>query len=97
MSRTKEVGTVGSHFDDFLKQDGTYEDINSRAIKRVLALQLQEAMQAEGLTKVTMAKRLKTSRSQLDRILDPDNDGVTLSLLARTAKILGRSLHIELR
>ena len=92
-----ENGKVGSSFEDFLKAQGTYETTVDQAIKRVLAYQLKEAMDAQGISKVDMAKRLETSRSQLDRILDPTNESVTLGLLARTAQVLGRKLHLELQ
>ena len=92
-----EKGTVGSAFDDFLKQHGDYDATNEQAVKRVLAFQLAEAMQAQGITKVEMAKRLATSRSQLDRLLDPTNASVSLIVLVRAAKVLGRGLRLELR
>tara|TARA_R110000737_G_scaffold333449_1_gene351138 strand:- start:17587 stop:17877 length:291 start_codon:yes stop_codon:yes gene_type:complete len=92
-----EKGTVGSSFDDFLKEEGTYEETTSQAIKRVLAFQLAQAMKDQKISKVEMAKRLETSRSQLDRLLDPENDGVTLSVLTRAAHVVGRSLSVELR
>ncbi|MDQ7019648.1 MAG: helix-turn-helix transcriptional regulator [Robiginitomaculum sp.] len=91
-----ETGKPGQFFDDFLKEQGTYEEANEHAIKRVIAFQLAEAMKAEGMTKIAMAERLKTSRSQLDRLLDPANGNVTLATLARAAKAVGRSLRLEL-
>ncbi len=87
---------IGSSFEDFLKDEGTYESATEQAIKRVLAWQLAEVMKEQGITKVEMAKRLDTSRSQLDRILDPDNDAVTLGALAQAAQVVGRSLKLEL-
>ena len=68
MSRKKK-GRIGSSFDEFLKEEGDYEETSAVAIKRVLAWQLEKAMAKEGLTKNEMAKRMRTSRSQLDRIL----------------------------
>jgi hypothetical protein len=97
MTNDVEKGTVGSSFDDFLKEQGTYEATVDQAVKRVLAFQLTQAMEAQGITKVAMAKMLETSRSQLDRILDPNNESVTLSLLARAAQVVGRKLHLELQ
>lgn len=91
-----ERGTAGQLFEDFLKEQGTYESTTETAVKRVLALQLAVAMKADGVTKKEMAKRLETSHSQLDRLLDPDNDTVTLSALARAAKAVGRGLRVEL-
>jgi len=92
-----EKGSVGGSFEDFLKEQGTYEVTVDQAVKRVLAYQIAEAMRAQGITKPAMAKRLETSRSQLDRILDPNNDSVTLGVLARAAQAVGRKLHLELQ
>jgi transcriptional regulator with XRE-family HTH domain len=66
-------------------------------VKRVLAFQIAAAMKEQHLSKVEMARRLETSRSQLDRLLDPDNDTVTLATLARAAKAVGRTLKVELQ
>ena len=90
-------GKVGSSFDDFLKEQGIYEEVTESAIKSVLALQLAEIMKERNVTKMEMAKRLDTSRSQLNRLLNPDNDGVTLGILSRAANLLGHSLKFELR
>jgi predicted XRE-type DNA-binding protein len=87
---------IGSSFDDFLKEEGTYEETTLIAIKRVLAWQLEQAMKEQGLTKVEVAKRMKTSRAQLDRLLDPENDKVQLDTLQRAAAAVGRKLHLEL-
>ena len=92
--RTK--GRVGSSFDDFLKKQGIYEEVTARAIKRVIARQLDALMQDQGLTKSSLAKRMKTSRAQLDRLLDPDNESVTLGTLTRAAQAVGRHLRMEL-
>jgi DNA-binding phage protein len=92
----KAKGSVGSPFDDFLKDEGIYEEVTARAIKRVIARQLDALMRDQGLTKATLAKRMQASRSQLDRLLDPDNDSVTLGTLARAAHAVGRQLHMEL-
>ncbi|TDL85416.1 XRE family transcriptional regulator [Meridianimarinicoccus aquatilis] len=97
MTNDVEKGRVGSSFEDFLKAEGTYEATVDQAVKRVLAYQLAEAMETQGITKVAMAKKLETSRSQLDRILDPNNESVTLGLLARAAHIVGRKLRLELQ
>ena len=92
----KETGSVGSSFENYLDAQGTLEETNAQAIKRVLAFQIQEAMKAKRLSKVAMAKQLSTSRSQLDRLLDPEHDGVTLGTLSRAAEALGRKLTVEL-
>ena len=96
MTDEVEKGRVGSSFEDFLKEQGTYEATGDQAVKRVLAFQLAQAMEAQGITKVAMAKKLKTSRSQLDRVLDPTNESVTLGLLARAAQVVGRTIRLEL-
>ena len=87
---------IGESFDSFLKEEGIYESVRTTAIKRVLAMQLEEAMKQQKLSKVEMARRMKTSRVQLDRLLDPDNDSVTLATLRRAAAIVGREVRLEL-
>ena len=87
---------IGSSFDDFLKEEGIYEDVTAHAIKRVLAWQISQAMQAQNITKVEMARRMKTSRAQLDRLLDPDNDKVQLDTVQRAAAAVGRRLQLAL-
>lgn len=96
MTEKSEKGYIGSSFDDFLKEEGRYEEATEQAIKKVVAYQLSEKMKEQGITKVEMAKRLSTSRTQLDRLLDPENDKITIAMLARAAKVVGRSLHLEL-
>jgi antitoxin HicB len=96
MKARKEPAHIGSHFDDFLKEEGIYDDVQTTAIKRVLAWQLKEAMKKRKLTKVEMAKRMDTSRAQLDRLLDPNNNSVTLTTLSRAAAIVGRKVKLEL-
>jgi antitoxin HicB len=92
----KAKGRIGSAFDDFLKDEGIYAEVTARAIKRVIARQLDALMEEEGLTKTELARRMKTSRAQLDRLLDPHNESVTLGTLARAAKAVGRQLRMEL-
>ena len=87
---------IGSSFADFLKEEGLYEEVTAYASKRVLAWQIEQAMKAQGLTKVEMAKRMKTSRAQLDRLLDPNNDKVQLDTIQRAAAAVGRKLHVAL-
>lgn len=82
--------------DDFLDEEGIREEVTARAIKRVIALQLQQAMVEQKLSKARMAELMETSRAQLARILDPDEFNVTLDTLARAAKVLGRRLSVEL-
>jgi antitoxin HicB len=89
-------GRIGSSFDDFLKEDGIHAEVTARAIKRVIARQLDALMADEGITKAELAKRMKTSRTQLDRLLDPENESVTLGTLTRAAEAVGRQLRMEL-
>jgi antitoxin HicB len=79
MSKTKTG--IGSSFDDFLKEEGMYEEAREAALLRVFAWKIREAMKAKSITKVEMAKRMNTSRSQLDRLLDPTSDKVELATL----------------
>jgi response regulator of citrate/malate metabolism len=87
----------GSSFDDFLEEEGYRDDVESVAIKRVLAWQFEQEMIRQQKTKRAMAAELKTSRSQLDRLLDPQNTAVSLDTLARAAHILGKRLVLEIR
>lgn len=87
---------IGSSFDDFLKDEGIREEATTHAIKRVLAWQIEQAMSEQGITKSAMAKRMKTSRAQLDRLLDPENDKVQLDTVQRAAAAVGRTLRLEL-
>ncbi len=96
MSKVIETEKAGTPFEDFLRERGTYGETTERAIKRVIAFQLAEAMKQNGLSKAAMAKRLNTSRSQLDRLLDPGNGNVPLATLARAAEVVGRSIKLEL-
>lgn len=87
---------IGSNFDDFLEEEGVLAEAESIAIKRVLAFQLKELMKAQKLNKTQLAKRMKTSRSALERLLDPDNPSVTLLTLERAARALGKNIKIEI-
>ena len=92
----KKKVRIGGSFDAFLKEEGLYEEVTARAIKRVIARQLDAIMRENHLTKTMLAKRLRTSRAQLDRLLDPNNESVTLGTLARAAHAVGRNLRVEL-
>ena len=94
--KIRKKGRIGSSFDDFLKDEGVYNEVETVAVKRVIAWQLEEAMKARRMSKLQMARRMKTSRSQLDRLLDPSHSGVTLETLARAAQVLGRQIRVEL-
>ena len=84
---------LGSTLESLLRKDGAYEDAKNHAIKSVLAYKLEQAMKAQNLSKARMA----TSRSQLDRLLDPENEGVTLHTLKCAAAAVGMRLELELR
>jgi len=86
---------LGSSIDDFLKEEGIFEEAQAQAVKEVVAWQLGEAMKKKKISKARMAALLKTSRSQVDRLLDPKND-ITLSSLQRAAAMVGRRVLIEL-
>jgi antitoxin HicB len=91
----KRMDHSGSTFDSFLEEEGIREEVEAIAIKRVLAWQLSQAMQEQRKTKRAMAKQLHTSRSQLDRLLDPRNVSVTLDTITRAAKALGKRVIIR--
>ena len=86
----------GSNFDDFLKAEGILEEVELKASKRAVALQLEKLMQSQRLSKSAMAGRMHTSRAALDRLLDASNPSVTLVTLDKAARVLGRKLKIEL-
>jgi len=86
---------MGSSVDDFLRKEGIFEEAQAQAIKEVVAWQLAEAMKKRKISKSKMAVLLKTSRTQIDRLLDPKND-ITLSSLQRAAAMVGRRVSIEL-
>jgi antitoxin HicB len=86
---------MGSSIDDFLKEEGIFEEAQAQAVKEVVAWQLAEAMKKRKISKNKMAALLKTSRTQVDRLLDPKDD-ITLSSLQRAAAMVGRRVSIEL-
>jgi predicted XRE-type DNA-binding protein len=87
---------VGSSFDSWLREEGIYEEVTATAIKRVLSRQLEAVMKEQGLSKAEMARRMHTSRAALDRLLDPENDSVTLNTLQKAATVIGRQVRLEL-
>jgi DNA-binding Xre family transcriptional regulator len=87
---------IGSTVASWLREEGIYEDTTSAATKRVLARQLEAAMNDRKMSKAEMAKRMHTSRAALDRLLDPENRAVTLSTLQKAATAVGRELRLEL-
>jgi hypothetical protein len=95
MKRKKRNKHVGSSLDDFLKEEDIFEETQTKAVKEVVAWQLAEAMKSKKISKARMAMLLRTSRTQVDRLLDAEND-ITLSSLQRAAAIVGRRVSIEL-
>jgi DNA-binding Xre family transcriptional regulator len=87
---------LGSSFDTFLREEGLYEDATLAAAKRVLAMQIEAEMEKQHLSKTRMAERMDTSRSALDRLLDPENESVTLQTLDKAARSLGRRIAVAL-
>lgn len=87
---------IGSTFDSWLKKEGIYEEVTAKAIKRVLARQVEAAMKEKKVSKAEMARRMHTSRAALDRLLDPENDAVTLGTLHKAATAVGREIRLEL-
>ena len=88
--------TIGSDFDELLRQDGVLEEVTAVAVKRVIALQIEEAMRSRSISRSEMARRMGTSRSTVDRLLDPANPSVTLHTLERAASAVGRRLDVQL-
>lgn len=93
---SEENESVGSSFDDLLNETGEAAEVNAVALKRVIAWEIKQRMQAESISKSRMAELMRTSRSSLDRLLDPDNTSVTLHTLDNAARVIGRTLRIEL-
>lgn len=94
--KTPKHQHIGSSLDDFLKEEGIYEQATAIAVKRVIAFQLQSEMKRRKLTKTAMADMMATSRAQLDRLLSPTDGNVTIETLQRAAHALGRSIRLEL-
>jgi predicted XRE-type DNA-binding protein len=82
--------------DDFLEQEGKREEFEAVAIKEVLAWQIAEAMKKQNISRKRLAERMQTSRSQISRLLDPKDGNVTIATLQRAARMVGRSLRVEL-
>ena len=86
----------GSTLDDFLKEEGIHQQTTTAAIKSVIAMQLEREMKKKRITKKRLAELMRTSRAQVDRILDPDKGNVTIETLQRAAALVGRHLRVEL-
>ncbi|MDE2979622.1 MAG: helix-turn-helix transcriptional regulator [Gemmatimonadota bacterium] len=93
---TEKKGRIGSSFEDYLAEQGILEETSVITVKRILAWQLEQAMEKRQMSKSAMARAMRTSRSQLDRILDPENDHIRLDTLNTAANVLGLNLRIEL-
>ncbi|MGL1890846.1 MAG: helix-turn-helix domain-containing protein [Spirochaetaceae bacterium] len=87
---------IGSNVDDYLKDRGLLEEVNSRAIKKVIAEQLLEEMKLKNIKKIKMAELMKTSRSTLDRLLDPEETSINLTTIEKAAEILGKRVELRL-
>lgn len=87
---------VGSSFDSFLEEEGIAEEVETGAVKKLISFQLLEAIKKENLSKTELANRLETSRAAVDRLLDPNNESVTLLTLIKAASVLGKKLKLEL-
>jgi hypothetical protein len=95
MSNSKRFNHSGSTFDSFLEEERILAEVEAVALKRVIAWQIERAMAARGVTKNALAKRLSTSRTQIDRLLDPAHVGVSIETIARAAKAVGKRLTFQ--
>lgn len=86
----------GSGIDDLLREEGVLEEFQTRAVKEVIAWQIAEAMKARGISRRQLAGMMRTSRTQIDRLLDPQHGNVTLETLQRAAVVVGRKLQVGL-
>ena len=96
MTKAKKNPHIGSSLDDFLKEDGIYEEVTALVIKEKIAFQLKQRMAAQKISINGMAKAMKTSRTQIHRLLDPANGNVTLATLQKAATLMGRKVRLEL-
>ena len=87
---------IGESFESFLRDEGLYDEVTATAIKRTLALQIEHEMAAQNISKSEMARRMKTSATQLGRLLDPNNDRIQLDTLVKAASAVGKSLSVSL-
>ena len=87
---------IGSDFDDFLADEGMLEEVTAVAVKRVIAWQIKQEMSAQKITKTAMAKKMRTSRASLNRLLDENDTSLTLTTLAGAAAALGQRIKLEL-
>ncbi len=88
--------TLGSSFDSFLEEEGILDEVENGAVKKLIVLQIRRSLEENKMTKTELARRLETSRAAVDRLLDPENDSVTLQTLKRAAEVIGKRLRLEL-
>jgi antitoxin HicB len=87
---------IGESFDTYLKEVGDYDVVSAAAVKRIIAFQIQKGMKEHHLNKVEMAKKMETSRAALDRLLEPEDDSITLKTLVKAANVFGKRIKFEL-
>lgn len=87
---------IGSHFDDFLRDEGALDEAETIATKRVIAYQLAREMERASVSQAELARRMRTSRSAVERLLDPTNPSVTLATLQKAASAVGKRLRVQL-
>jgi len=88
---------TGSRFDDFLKEEGIHEEVEALAVKRVIVYQLEQELSQKHISKKKFAELMHTSRSEVDRLIDPNNDSLTLATLNKAANVLGKKLEIKFK
>ncbi len=88
---------VGSAFDSFLEEENIYSEVKNESIKRIISYNLIDEMKKQNINKTEMAKKMATSRAALDRLLNPNNDSVTLATLTKAANVLGKKLILQLK
>jgi predicted XRE-type DNA-binding protein len=93
---TRKTPRLGSSFERWLDETGLREEATAAAVKAVIAMQLAEEMKRQRITKARMAELMRTSRAQVDRLLDPENGSATLETLMRAARVVGKELRLEL-
>lgn len=88
--------TLGGSFTSFLEEEGILDEVENGAVKKLIVLQIHRSLEENKMTKTELARRLETSRAAVDRLLDPENDSVTLHTLKRAAEVIGKRLRLEL-
>lgn len=91
-----KASNIGSSFDDFLEEEGLYEEVTAVAINKLLAAQVASEMKKKHIKKTEMANKMNTSRSTLDRLLDPNSNSINLATIEKAAKVLGKKIELKL-